>query len=349
MTRYPGKVMTVTGPIDPRKLGVTLMHEHLFIDSTRFFSEPSSKEDRKRAHKPVSMELLGWIRANESHHLDNVRLDDEKVATEEIMEFKRRGGLGFVDATPRGIGRNPAALKRIAEKTGMNIIAGTGYYIGEAHPKELAKKTIEEVAQEMIDEVERGIEGTSVRSGIIGEIGTSHPLLDGEEKVVRAAARAQQETGASITIHPGRDERSPMKVLNILQAEGADIERVVMGHLDRTIGDVGKLEELARQGCCLEFDLFGFEAHFDWSDFDLPNDAGRIALIRKLLQDGYVDQIAMSQDVCSKLQLRRYGGYGYAHIIQNIVRWMKAKGVTQGEIDRMLIETPKRLLTLARV
>jgi phosphotriesterase-related protein len=345
--RDSGKVVTVTGPIEPRKLGVTLMHEHLFIDSRKFFSEPSSKEDRRRAHQPVTMDKIGWIKAHEEHHLDNLHLDDEKAAIEEVLEFKKRGGSSIVDTTLRGIGRNPLGLKKVAEKSGLNIIAGTGYYTWEAHPKELARKTVEEIAQEMVDEIDQGIEGTVVRSGIIGEVGTSHPLEENEKKVVKAAARAQQATGASITVHTGRDECSPWKVACILEAEGATMERVIMGHLDCTTGDMAKLEELARKGCCLEFDRFGSDAHFAWSGFDEPNDAGRIALVKRLIDRGYVDQVVIALDVCSKVQLKRYGGYGYSHIVENVTGWMRTKGVTQEQLDKMLVETPRRLLTLA--
>src|SRR5271170_1361707 len=123
---HPGKVMTVRGPIEPRKLGITMMHEHLLVDLTRFFAEPSSGDEKKHAHEPVTMEALGWIRTHEANHLENLRLDDEALAIKEVDSYKRAGGGAIVDVTPRGIGRDPSGLKRVAEKTGINVIAGTG-------------------------------------------------------------------------------------------------------------------------------------------------------------------------------------------------------------------------------
>ncbi len=187
-----------------------------------------------------------------------------------------------------------------------------------------------------------------MRPGIIGEIGNIYPWVEAEKKVVRASAIAQLETGAAITIHPGRDQRLPMKILRMLQSEGANMNRVVMGHLDRTIGTIEGLEELASQSCYLEFDMFGEESHYAWSDFDVPNDSGRINMVKKLIDRGYVDQILLSHDICTKYQLRRYGGYGYAHILEHIVPWMRHKGITTRQVRRMLVENPMRVLTLAR-
>ncbi len=109
-------VLTVTGPVEPKQLGITLMHEHLLVDLTSFFVEPSLAKERRRALMPVSMEVLGCIRWSETSNLDNLSLQDEKVAVEEVTEFKLRGGSTVVDATPVEIGRNPLGLKRIAEK-----------------------------------------------------------------------------------------------------------------------------------------------------------------------------------------------------------------------------------------
>ncbi|MDA4122857.1 MAG: aryldialkylphosphatase [Thaumarchaeota archaeon] len=347
MTKHSGKVMTVRGPIEPHKLGITMMHEHLLIELSRFFAEPSGAAEKKRAHGPVTIEALGWIRTHEANHLENLRLDDEALAIKEVDSYKRAGGGGIVDVTPRGIGRDPSGLKSVSEKTGINVIAGTGYYVGAAHPKEVVKKSVADIAREIVDEMDSGIAETGVRPGIIGEIGTSDPLLDGEKKVLRAAARAQKETGASISIHPGRQERSPMKVLEVLRSEGATMERVVMGHLDRTVGDMAGLKELAKQGCGLEFDMFGFDGHYAWSDFPVPNDAGRIELIANLVEGGFVDQIVVAQDVCTKVQLKRYGGYGYSHILENALDWMRTRGLSQKQLDKILIDNPRRFLTLA--
>ena len=140
-----------------------------------------------------------------------------------------------------------------------------------------------------------------------------------------------------------------MKILRLLQAEGTTMERVVMGHLDRTIGTLEGLEEVAAQSCYLEFDMFGVESHYAWSDFDLPNDSARINMVKKLVERGYVDQILLSHDVCTKRKLKMYGGYGYSHILEHIVPWMRRRGIKARQTRRMLVDNPMRVLAFAKI
>ena len=198
----------------------------------------------------MALENLGWVRYDPFRNKDNLELLDENMAIYEIGLFKAAGGGTIVDATTIGIGRDPVALVNVAEATGVNIVMGAGYYVDIVHPSDMDDRSEEQLASQMINELTVGVGGTGVRAGIIGELGCSWPLTRNERKVLRAGAWAQKETGAAILIHPGRNPRAPFEILDILEEAGADISRVIMGHLDRTILDTATLLEFADRGPC---------------------------------------------------------------------------------------------------
>ncbi|CAI8054928.1 Phosphotriesterase-related protein [Geodia barretti] len=200
------------------------------------------------------MENLGWVRYDPFRNIDNLELLDEDLAIYEIALFGRVGGGTIVDATTIGIGRDPLALARVARATGVNIVMGAGYYVDIVHPDDMDGRSEDEITQQIIDELTVGVGNTGVKAGIIGELGCSWPLTDNERKVLRSGARAQQETGAGILIHPGRNPRAPFEILDILEGAGADAGRVIMGHLDRTVFDSDTLLEFAERGSMLEYD-----------------------------------------------------------------------------------------------
>jgi phosphotriesterase-related protein len=347
-----GKVQTVLGIITPGDLGVTLPHEHLLMAGEVYFKEPDSASEKKLAYQPVNMENLSWIRYHMKDNLDNLRLLDEEVATREAMMFKLAGGQTITDLTIVGLGRDPLALARISRVTGLNIVMGSGYYIEATYPQGfLNDKTESGIAEEIIHDITVGVDDTGICSGMIGELGCSWPLGDGERKVLRAGAIAQQETGAAINIHPGRNERAPLEIIEVLIEAGADINRVVMSHIDRT----GFLREtrckLAESGCYLEYDQFGWEGYYparvalaDDHMPDLPNDVQRIKEIRELIDMGYLKQILLSHDICYKTRLVTYGGEGYAHLLHEVLPLMRIYGISDEEIRTMVEENPGRIL-----
>ena len=266
-----------------------------------------------------------------------------------MSRFGRAGGDTIVDATSLGLGRNPAGLARIAEASGVNLIMGASYYLDRTHPPErnVAGRDDEDIADEIVRDLTEGADGTSIRSGLIGEVGCSCPLTDNERKVLRASARAQRRTGAPLMTHPSPPQESPMEIVRVLEEAGADLSRTIMCHIDRTIDSRDALEELARTGCVIEYDLFGFEnSYYPYPlRFDMPTDAQRADWIAWLFERGYGDRVVLSHDVIFKNKLVRYGGHGYAHIIENVVPLMRRKGFGQSEIDAMLVDTPRRLFT----
>ncbi len=337
---------TVLGLVDADRLRVTLPHEHVRIDMSVWFVEPDKAELKDLAYEPVSLKNLSWIMYNQYNNLDNLKLLDKELAAAELDLFKTAGGRTIVDVTTAGLGRDPATLVRLSRLTGLNIIMGCGYYVGAAQDRALEKKSEEEIGNEITAEIVKGVENTGIKAGIIGEIGCSWPLQESEKKVLRACARAQNVTGAAITIHPGRHEESPMEIIGVLSRAGADINRVIMGHIDRTGFLPTTIRKLARAGCYIEYDIFGgnpfYPLHF--GVFDRPCDRERIEQISGLIDDGYLERILLSQDTCMKSKLVHFGGQGYAHILRNILPQMYARGITEEEVRVMMVENPKRLL-----
>jgi len=352
-----GYVQTVQGPIPPDQLGVTLTHEHLLIDQTVggvYFMEPEAASDRILAHQPVSIENLWWVRRHMKDNYDNQLLLDEHLAIHEATQFKLWGGGTIVDQTNIGIGRDPRALVRISRATGLNIVMGCGFYVdGPLTQAERDAMMIDAFVARIVGDMTEGADDTRVKSGMIGELGCAWPLKPNERKVVQAGAVAQQQTGASINIHPGRHDEAPLEILDILRSAGADLSRVVMSHMDRCGYALDTRLKLLDAGCFVEYDVFGFEGYYparvalsEGHMPDTPNDVGRIKEIRDLIDRGYLSQILMSHDIGMKMQLTKYGGWGYAHILRDVVPLMQVYGYTHEEIDTLLIDNPKRLLTL---
>ncbi len=337
------------GAVPPDAIGIALPHEHLLIDFKVMFAEPATAGDKVRALEPVSLTNLGWVRQNFNANLDNLRLLDEQVAQDEILLFKHAGGRTVVDPTPTTIGRNPPALARIARATGLNVVMGAGYYVDASHPADMDRRSVDDLAREMIADITSGVGDTGVRAGLIGEIGTTSPWTENERKVLRAAIITQRETGAPLMIHPGRHPDMPMQLAEFVRKEGGDLRRTIMCHICRTVSDVRAVIDLAQTGIWLEYDLFGLENSFYPYNpsFDMPNDGGRMAHVLALMAAGHRDQILMSHDIAYKTSLVKYGGYGYHHLLVNVVPRLRAKGVDDPGLTRLLVENPARAFAFA--
>ena len=344
-----GQAQTVLGPVAAEAMGITLPHEHLLIDFEVMFKEPVTGSERGLARQPVGLANLGWVRQNFSSNLDNLQLLDETVARDEALLFKHAGGRTLVDPTNRGLARDPLALARIARATGLNIIMGSGYYVAAAHPPDMDARTVDGIAREIVTDLTVGVGDSGIRAGFIGEIGTTWPWTDNEKKVVRAAVAAQRETGAALMIHPGRHERLPLQIVELVRKEGGDLERTIMCHIERTIADPAVLLELAATGVRLEYDLFGLEtSYYPYNPaFDMPNDGERMRQILFLIERGHLSQILMSHDIAYKHCLTRWGGYGYHHLLVNVIPRLRGKGADDKIIQTLLIDNPRRAFAYA--
>ena len=345
-----GKAQTVLGLVEPDALGITLPHEHLLIDESVYFVEPRRASERKLAYEPIRLDNLYWIKTHWENHLNSLGLKDEKEVIKEAMLFKHCGGGTIVELTNIGLSRDPLGLTRISRATGLNIIMGSGYYIGGSHPLDLIDMSEEQIAKQIVQDILVGVDDTGVRAGIIGEIGCSAPLEDNESKVVRASAIAQRQTGAAINIHPGMTDDSVIEIVEILIDAGADLNRTVISHVDIWGYSMDTLRRLLENGCYIEYDSFGYEGLFRFHGhfLDMPTDIQRIKAVVNLIEEGHIKRILLSGDIDSQVTLVTYGGYGYAHIVRDIVPVMVDKGMTESQINTLLVENPKRLLTFVQ-
>ncbi len=342
-----GKIQTVLGLIEPSQLGITLAHEHLMSDGTGWFVEPEDSFERAMAYKPVTVDILWWLTYHRFTNLDDMMCMDEDEAVEEVLHFKNAGGHSLVEMSNIGLGRSPGALARISRRTGLNIIMGSGYYIDCALPAYMDDRSEDQITEEIVRDIDEGVGATGICAGLIGEIGCTWPLSDNEHKSLRAAARAQQITGAALNIHPGQHEDSAMQAVRIVEEAGADLTRTTIDHIDRAVRKRENRVALAKMGLYLEYDLFGREGYYpmEHRKIDLPNDHIRINEIMDLMNEGFITQILISQDIWNKTQRRKYGGWGYAHIMDNTLPVMRAKGMAEEEIRAIIVDNPARLFT----
>jgi phosphotriesterase-related protein len=345
-----GKVQTVLGAVDGECLGITSTHEHIIWDMSTYFEEPAAASDRRLARQPVSLENLHLIRARPHINIDNMVQADEGMAVSELMHFKLAGGGTMVELSQTGMARDPLALARVSRATGVNIIMGSGYYVAISHPDDMDSRTEKAIADEIVRDITVGVGDTGIKSGIIGEIGCSLPLADNERKVLRACAVAQRLTGVPLNFHPSIDDEVMLEEIAILKQAGADLSRVAISHIDGFGYSLETRLKALEQGCYLEYDGFGqalFHFFYMGRIANAMSDIQKLTDIVDLIEKGYLNQILMAQDFCFKCDLAAYGGYGYAHIIKNLLPFMRAKGITEEQIQVLLVENPRRFLELA--
>jgi phosphotriesterase-related protein len=310
-----GYVQTVLGPIEPSALGFTLPHEHT--------------------------QTAIWHIESRWDYWQLTR--DEPVILAELDRFRSAGGGSLVDLTLPGIGRDPDWLAGIARASGLNIVMGSGWYRTAYYPVEalIERRSVDDLADELVREATDGVGEQHVKPGIIGEIGTDKPWVSpAEERVHRAAARAALRTGRSITTH---SVMSPVGLaqLKIFEEEGLDPGRVVIGHSDSYPVLDHYLEVIAR-GASLEFDFLGMS----FTPIERHGEDRLIERLLELLARGHADRILLSQDVCHDSQLKRYAGHGYVYLAETFLPRLRAAGVSDAEIDTMTVDNPRRLLTI---
>jgi predicted metal-dependent phosphotriesterase family hydrolase len=306
-------VMTVRGPVSADELGFTQTHEHLLLN-------------------------VEWIDARFS--LDGI-LDDEALAIEELSAFRAAGGRTIVDLTNVGLRRDPLGVRRISEGTDVQIVMGCGWYRQPYYPAEalIDRTSTDALAEQLIYEIEHGLDGTDVRPGIIGEIGSHKDFVTAqEERVFRAAGRAAARTGLAVSTH---SVASPVGLehLRLLCEEGADPALVVIGHSD-SYPYVEYLDAVLQQGAYVQFDNIGY---------NLPSVAAvesrLIPVIVELVQRGWSRQLLVSQDICHRSLLKAYGGNGYDYILRCFLPRLRDAGLDDDTLTRITVENPRRMLS----
>lgn len=336
------KINSVEGPLDREALGTVSPHEHVFIDISAFFEERPLADIKNPSEEKVKMEHLGQLNRDPYALKDNLSLDDYDTQKKELARFRLAGGRTVVDATMPGIGRDPQKLQRIACESGVQIIMGTGYYVTSTHPARLASMTEEEIAEEMVRELQEGVDG--VKAGVIGEIGISEIFDDAERRVLRAAAIAHQKTGAGVLVHINPWTENGRESCDILLDSGVAPDRIAISHIDVENREDYVLSMLEK-GVYVEFDNFGKEYFVEkearrdgYGCF--VTDVERVLFLKKLVEMGYTSQILLSCDVCLKTLLRTYGGWGYDHVLRNIIPMMKEFGISDDAIHTMIQKNP---------
>jgi phosphotriesterase-related protein len=341
--RDEGKVVTVTGTVAPEQLGITLMHEHLLSTITRWFEHGPNPDFARGSFEPVTPANAHLLRQDPYHNRENCIQADWRLAANELRRFKLEGGRTMVDVTTIGNGRDIWGIRKVADDVGMNIIAGSGYYVEDTHPWDMPEKDEDAITAEIIHDIQVGADGTDIRCGIIGEIGTSDPIGDGEWRVLRASARAHLETGAAITVHFGHAQRTALPVLDVLIREcGVHPSRVIVDHIDLALDDWGYMSAVAETGAFLEYDHFGRSG----APEGIPSDADRIVAIERLAEEGLIGQLLISQDLGIPAHLAGVGGCGYSHILTVVVPQLLKRGMPIATIKEILIANPRRVLPL---
>jgi phosphotriesterase-related protein len=317
------KINTVLGPVSPDELGVTLIHEHLVFS------------------------YLGW----ECDALAPA-YDREAAATvcvEALREAKSQGLRTLVDATGTDMGRDVELQKIVSERLGINIICATGFYTekygkaGYFKFRSMNYDIVAELCETLVKEITQGIGNTGIKAGVI-KVATGHARISSyEEKVLKAAARAQKETGVPIITHTESGTMGPEQA-ELLISEGADPKRIVIGHMCGN-SDLNYHVSVLDKGVNIAFDRLGIEVLFP--------DRLRKACLIGLLGIGYVDNIFLSQD-CWAYRLGRpfefadevktlLANWRYDHIFNNIIPALKEAGVSQERVDALMVRNPRRL------
>ncbi len=343
-------IQTVNGPISPAQLGKTLMHEHCIVKQPEAYRTLESDDPEYVAfiNSKVTMENRSQIYYYMHKHNDNLDISDVDGSIKEFSYLKAAGGDTVVDVTTPGIGRDMTTLRRIADATGLQIVASAGLYIEDSWPEQFRTMEKRELADCILQDLQVGADGTDIRAGYIGEIGMSDDWTDKEVLGLRAAAIACRESGIAMTVHMPIFQTWGGRILDILEEEGADLNRVVLSHCDPTLTVPGYHESLLERGCRLQFDQFALEFPCTYGPYVkrwLPRDIDRIRHIKYLCELGYEDKITLSQDLCFKSLYQTYGGPGVAHILKNLVPYFLCEGITQAQLNKLLVENPAAVLT----
>ena len=319
------QVMTVCGPISPDELGFVLPHEHIFIDLTAF---------------PGGITLGGL-----DGIIDPVR--HMEIMIEEVRAYQQAGGNSIVDVTCRNMGGDVRALKRVSETTGVHIVAGCGWYRESYMDHDLYYRSTDELAEELIREIEQGLGDSGLRPGILGEIGIeySHYHLSAkEERCLRAMAKAQRRTGLAITTHLPKAGVA-FEVLDVLGEYGVPPDRVIVGHSD-VYKDAAYHAALMDRGAYVQYDNIG-------SSLDAPRGERELLdLIVKLVRGAsskgrrYTQRILLSHDICYRSHLRHYQGRGFDYLATRFLPQLRERGLGDEEIHTMTVENPRRVLSV---
>lgn len=315
-------VNTAGGSIDTADLGVTLMHEHVFVLTTEIAVNYPER----------------WG--------DGARREADAVAR--LDELKSRGVDTIVDLTVIGLGRDLPRIVRIAEETDLNIVVATGLYTYNDVPfcfslqgpgTELDGP--ETMTDMFVRDIEHGIADTGVKAAVL-KCATDKPgVTAGVDRVLRAVAQAHRRTGVPISTHTHAASRRGLDQQRVFAEEGVDLSRVVIGHCGDTT-DIGYLEQLIANGSYIGMDRFGVDTFLSFED--------RVNTVAKMCELGYADRMVLSHDAhCyfdwlpEQLVAAGLPNWHYLHIHDDVIPALKQRGVTDEQLTTMLVDNPRRI------
>jgi phosphotriesterase-related protein len=304
-------IQSATGPIETADMGFTLMHEHVLI-------------------------FWNAIRQQYPERFDRAALMAKSV--ERLKAAKAAGVKTMVDLTPIDLGRDVEFIRDAAAASGMQIIAPTGFYY--SRPWAFVGHPDSEMTDLMVADITRGVSTTGVRAGVIKC--ATEPEMDAlNERVLRASARAQRETGVPICTHTAAHNRVGLDQQRVFKEEGVDLGRTVIGHSDDS-DDIHYLDQLIQNGSYCGMDRIGIPRPRSSDE--------RADMVAKLVERGYADRITLSHDCSCHLdmiapQLMEQWGttWRFTHIPNDIVPMLRARGVSDAAIRAMTVENPARL------
>lgn len=299
-------VMTVSGPVDAEDLGVTLPHEHVFLNLMLEYKKEGV-------------------------------LNDEVLARRELEQLHEFGCRSLVDCTSVELDRDPLALRRMAEATGLNIVMGCGHYRDPYLDRDLLdRRGVDGLAADLISEIQDGFEGSGIRPGVIGEVGSNHKWISAtEERALRIAGKAHLATGLTIMTHAARWPLG-LQQLAILKEMGVDPRGIVIGHCDM-VPSPEYHEAIAASGAFVAFDTIRGE-----SEYAIDS---RVGWVMNLARKGHLEQVLLSHDVCLTSIYTAYGGEGYTFLFREFVPRLRAAGLGDEEIEMLTVRNPARMLT----
>lgn len=343
------KVRTVLGDIETSAMGGTLPHEHVQgICDMYWYPEGDPLADPDPAASPRLDNLWHW-HENICSNRGNMHMTNEQDSIEELSILPDLGVGTVVNLTPIGMHRNVEGLQRISKASGVNIVAGSSYYVAEALSDEVRALSEEQIAQQIVNDITIGMDGTDIRAGIVGEVGLSWPVDPVEDRVLAGSVEAARRTGAAISIHNpyfASDAEPFRKIGQRILELGADMSRVIMGHCDAFARDPQFIDIVKEFGCYVELDLFGQSGYEAEIDFTYPTDADRVAVILAMVEAGLADRLVLSQDIAFKTTLMKYGGHGFGYIHRVIKPWLERRGVDADTLEQILVRNAQTVLPI---
>ncbi len=335
------KVQTVVGSIFADELGITMAHEHVTFDLSAYYQPEGDGHFEEPA---TGDEYRTWIHSHPMSVRSNLIQQDIDVATREVGLLYAAGGRTLIDQTTIGLGPRPDALVEISRRTGVQIVAGTGFYISGSYPPEYARMSASDLADHLRHELLVGMNDTRIRAGLIGELGVSAPCLPFEQRLLSGAAQVQQEVGCAVSLHTAWGPEGVDHAVRAAHDAGLDPSRTALCHLDiRLRNDIRAYLNLAREGFFLSLDTFGRDCFYPHMNSALPSDADRMTVV-ELLAAGAQGRLLFSSDISFNHELTYQGGHGYAHVLSNVVPMLSERGVESSVLHEVLVNNPRTWL-----